>query len=266
MWKFDEKEGWQAAHSSSNGSHGTLVGGAKWRPDGRTAGRAIEQGGDGHYVAIDKDKESRFDNTDRLTVAACIKVNKFDKKCQAIVIKGDTSWRIARDKDRDCVQFAFNSVPREQSLKGRIKVDDGQWHHVAGVYDGQTTYVYVDGRLDLSAPTTTDIPTHNEPVLIGKKLPGEWLVLERADRRRAGVQSGPDGGGDRGSSPDREKSRPGGTIGRNARRTRGQSSLSPGAWPPPRSQPLEIHPRGVKKHDGKAVLRDPRSVKKAKSY
>ena len=135
-------------------------------PDAGAVGGALEFSGSGDNVLIEN--ESRFDLADRVTVAAWIKVAGFDKSWQAIVTKGDTSWRIARDRDRDCVQFAFNSVPNEQLLKGRIKVDDGQWHHVAGVYDGQKMYLYVDGELDLSAPTTTRMPTNDYPVVIGE--------------------------------------------------------------------------------------------------
>jgi hypothetical protein len=165
-WKLDETGGAQAADSSGNSLHGKLVGTPQWRPGGGTVGGALELSGSGDYVLIGS--ESKFDFTERMTVAAWIKVVGFDKNWQAIVAKGDTSWRIARDRDRDCAQFAVNSIPREQLLKGRIKVDDGQWHHVAGVYDGGKMYLYIDGVLDLSTVTTTKIPVNDFPVTIGE--------------------------------------------------------------------------------------------------
>ena len=165
-WKLDEASGRQAADSSGHGYHGTLVGEPQWRPKGGVVGGALELSGDGQYVAVAE--KTAFDLNDRMTVAAWIKVNKFDRKYQTIVAKGDTSWRIARDKDRDCVQFAFNTIPNEQLIKGTIPVNDGKWHHVAGVYDGKKMYLYVDGRLDGSAATTANIPTSTDPVYIGE--------------------------------------------------------------------------------------------------
>ncbi len=165
-WKLDETGGRQAADSSGNGLHGTLVGEPKWRPDGGVIGGALEFDGIGDHIVIGN--QSQFDLTEGIAVTAWVKVRRFDRNWQAIVTKGDTAWRIARDRDRDCVQFAFSSVPKEQLLKGRINVNDGQWHHVAGVYDGRKMFLYVDGKLDLSAETATSIPVNDQPVYIGE--------------------------------------------------------------------------------------------------
>ncbi|MET7668371.1 LamG domain-containing protein [Micromonospora luteifusca] len=42
------------------------------------------------------------------------------------------------------------------SVDGRTVVTPDEWHHVAAVYDGSTISVYLDGRLDGSAPTKVD--------------------------------------------------------------------------------------------------------------
>jgi hypothetical protein len=165
-WKLDEKSGLQAADSSGSGFHGQLVGDPQWRPKSGRIGGGLEFSGAGQYVLIGNQPE--FDLTDRITVAAWIKVNHFDRNWQAIVGKGDLSWRVARDRDRDCLQFAFNAAEKEQLLKGQIKVNDGRWHHVAGVYDGHTMFLYIDGKLDVSHATTTDIPRSDRPVYIGE--------------------------------------------------------------------------------------------------
>jgi hypothetical protein len=165
-WKLDEKGGRQAADSSGNGFHGELAGNPSWLPDGGRIGGALKFSGADDYVIIGN--QPRFDLTRQITVAAWIKVNHFDRNWQAIIGKGDLSWRIARDRDRDCLQFAFNAMPQEQLLKGQISVNDGQWHHVAGVYDGRTMFLYIDGKLDVSQATTTDIPVSDKPVYIGE--------------------------------------------------------------------------------------------------
>ena len=39
-------------------------------------------------------------------------------------------------------------------MGGTRNVKDGQWHHVAGIYDGTNMFIYVDGTLDASQPAT----------------------------------------------------------------------------------------------------------------
>ena len=53
------------------------------------------------------------------------------------------------------------------SLYGTIDANDGQWHHVAGVYDGQKICLYIDGRLDVSQPASGRIRLDDRAVLIG---------------------------------------------------------------------------------------------------
>ena len=47
-------------------------------------------------------------------------------------------------------------------------ITDTQWHHVAGVYDGNSISIYIDGVLDVSSLATGPINTNNYNVLIGK--------------------------------------------------------------------------------------------------
>ena len=48
-----------------------------------------------------------------------------------------------------CFAFYLNENPR---LVAEESCVDGQWHHVAGVWDGTTAYLYVDGVLKRSGP------------------------------------------------------------------------------------------------------------------
>jgi len=48
-----------------------------------------------------------------------------------------------------------------------MAVDDGHWHHIAGVYDGRTATLYIDGRRDVSAGTSGRIATNSFNVWIG---------------------------------------------------------------------------------------------------
>lgn len=45
-------------------------------------------------------------------------------------------------------------VPTIQRMTGTIPVNDGDWHHVASIFDGTTLSIYVDGVLDVFGAMT----------------------------------------------------------------------------------------------------------------
>jgi len=167
-WKMDDGSGNTAADSSGNGLAGTLVGNPTWA-DG-IAGGALKFDGDGDYVDIGKD--AKFNIASQITVAAWIKVDAFDREWQTIISKGDSSWRLQRNWDKGTLEFGCTGlvVPgnRWGGIYGKTDVNDGQWHHAVGVYDGQKLNLYVDGRLDISADVKGSINIHDYPVLIGE--------------------------------------------------------------------------------------------------
>jgi len=159
------------ADSSGNGNAGTLYGGSIWQPGtGRIGGALRFDNADGTNDYVQIENESLFDITGQITVAAWIRVNEFNRSFQPIFTKGDSAWRIQRFSNTNNIEFACtglsHSVPYG-SLTGSISVNDGLWHHVAGVYDGSQVYLYVDGNLDISMPSSGNISTNNYKVLIG---------------------------------------------------------------------------------------------------
>jgi alpha-tubulin suppressor-like RCC1 family protein len=112
--------------------------------------------------------------SNRITIEAWIKVNEFNTypDWNAIVTKGNSSWRLARYGGYSTIGFSTTGLSPE-NLAGNKNINDGQWHHVAGVYDGTNTYIYVDGALDASAAVTGTIAQNNYPVCIGEN--GEAL-------------------------------------------------------------------------------------------
>ncbi len=172
-WKFDEMRGEIAKDSSGNGNVGRLVGNPVWAK-GKTGG-ALSFDGDGDYVAVGN--ESNFDITEQITVAAWIKVNKFDRAWQTIVGKGDNTWRLARYKEENGLKLNCDDESGYVGVAGDMTVNDGGWHHVAGVYDGKKMYLYVDGKLDASVEHTGKIRTDDYDVYIGENtevLGHEW--------------------------------------------------------------------------------------------
>ncbi len=61
-------------------------------------------------------------------------------------------------------------------LNSTRPLNDGQWHHVAAVYDPLSSaasyFLYVDGALDTSGVLTTYINTGNGDVVIGRRMDG----------------------------------------------------------------------------------------------
>jgi hypothetical protein len=167
-WKFDETEGSNVSDSSGNSYAGTLVGEPQWQPSGGKIGGALQLDGKDDYVEITKN--ANFDLTDQITVMAWIKVNAFDKAWQSIVTKGDNSWRMQRSGQRNTLLFGCTGVSNNVwgNVMGKTDVNDGSWHHVAGVYDGKKICLYVDGKLDVSSEGSGYINKNDWPVLIGE--------------------------------------------------------------------------------------------------
>jgi hypothetical protein len=170
LWKLDEASGNIAKDSAAN-NDGTLVGDPQWKPSAGKIGGALEFDGDGDFVKIGS--ESDFDMTGQITISAWIKVNQFDKEWQAVIAKGDSTWRIQRNQNEDSLEFACSGLKIPSgapwgNLYGKRGVNDGQWHHIAGIYDGSKMYLIIDGELDSSQPASGRINTNNEPVYIGE--------------------------------------------------------------------------------------------------
>jgi hypothetical protein len=163
--------------SSGNSLHGAAIGGASILLDPER-GDVLSLGGAGEYV--DCGNNALFDITEAITVAGWIKVNAFDVEWQAVVAKGSTAWRLSRDGINNGLEFACNGLSGNLKVLGSQDVNDGVWHHVAGVYDGSEISLYVDGILDASLAASGTIATNTYQVCIGGNVdrPGrEWNGL-----------------------------------------------------------------------------------------
>ena len=159
--------------SSGNGNDGTLHGTVSF-VSGVEGDYAIDLGGFGDYMSIPGSNApgGAFDFNDVITVTAWIQVSALDKWFQTVISKGDSSWRLARYQDQDRLEFSCTGVaggfdPLYGNVFGTRGVDDGLWHHVAGVYDGSRIYLYVDGIIDASAEATGLMNNNTFDVYIG---------------------------------------------------------------------------------------------------
>ena len=166
-WKLDEGVGDTIANSAGTEYNGKVMGDPAWTTG--IIGGALEFDSEGDYIEIVDSNNLAIRN--QITVCAWVKTDTIDKRWQAIVTKGDRSWRLQGKRSGYALEFSCSGllVPdnRWGSLYGTIDVNDGQWHHVAGVYDGNRIYLYIDGQVDNSKPAPGKIRLDDKPVFIG---------------------------------------------------------------------------------------------------
>ncbi len=163
-WPLDEiRDG-----KTLEGNDGILTGVVFGEPEAVAGkvGQAIQFDGKDDFVDLGARPE--FNLSNQISIACWIKVNAFDKEWQALVTKGDLSWRLSRGEENN-LHFACTGVWPEW-VHGKKNVNDGQWHHVVGTFDGNKLSLYIDGQLDAAATLVTaprKIHITDDPVYIG---------------------------------------------------------------------------------------------------
>jgi hypothetical protein len=172
-WKLDAKEGNVAEDTTGHQLAGRVQGEPHWAPGQGPAGGALEFDGLRNFIQCGNSPEFEF--RDALTISVWLKVRKFDKNWQAIVSKGDHSWRLQRNAGEGKVRFVAAGPKSTQPagahwpfLISKRSLDDGQWHHVVGLYDGRRVALFVDGELDDSLAASGPMVPDSQPVLIGE--------------------------------------------------------------------------------------------------
>ena len=147
-WKID---GGQAKDSSGNGNDGTvsLVGvtAAVGAFGGLDGGLDL----DGGYVTL-ASVDADFGAVEALTVMVWLKLHKtITEKNQALLSKfraDSCTFLLSVTKD-DTIQFSVcDGVGKTHTVFSKTKVTLGEWMMVAGIYDGKSSRVYIDGVLD----------------------------------------------------------------------------------------------------------------------
>lgn len=104
----------------------------------------------GVISCVDAGNDPSFDPTgaNAFTAMCWFKGNPSDGRLQTIMSHGATNWSLNVDGSSGlAVLSTLNG-----SLTSSSIINDGGWHFLAGVDDGTNVYLYVDGRLDATAP------------------------------------------------------------------------------------------------------------------
>ena len=151
-WRFDEESGSTAADASGNGNDGMVTGSPQWQSSAGRVGRALLL----RNGSVQISEEAPFDVTDAITISVWTRVETLDRWWQALVTKGDSSWRLHRSGDADRLEFACDGPQSSgggaASAKGNRVISDGRWHHIVATYDGSRIALYFDGELDAYCP------------------------------------------------------------------------------------------------------------------
>jgi hypothetical protein len=167
-WKLTETSGTTAADQHTTPHNGTYTNGvtlAASTPVPADGAVAASFDGVNDYVAIGT--ESYFDTTGPITVSCWIKVDVWDTQWQAIVTKGDSSWRLLRDSWNNGVTFACSGLSTLR-VSSTTAVNDGKWHHILASYTGSYLAISVDGVVENSVSVSGTPSTNNYPVNIGR--------------------------------------------------------------------------------------------------
>jgi len=77
-------------------------------------------------------------------------------------------WKLRRQGSTNNACFTLRGTTAADDPQGAININDNEWHHVAGTYDGVTRNLYVDGRLDRAdADTGVITAAPGDDVVIG---------------------------------------------------------------------------------------------------
>jgi len=111
--------------------------------------------GDGDYVNCGTDDIGHIDTA--ITVAAWIRTDSLSSS-DMVAGKG-YAWRLQGNSTNNLLFQISDTAPSGSNATGSTNVNDGQWHHVAGAYDGASYSLYVDGILDGSMDASGTINT-----------------------------------------------------------------------------------------------------------
>lgn len=144
-WRFDEGAGTDAADSSGNGNAGKLQGGVSWVAGKRLG--AVQFDGSTGVVRVASSASLEPAN---VSVSAWIKRNGSPGLFRHIVGKGAlaceaASYGLYTGPDGGLSFYVSDGINWTRSADAGMAAWDGQWHHVAGTFDGQALRLFLDG-------------------------------------------------------------------------------------------------------------------------
>jgi len=161
IWLLDEGSGTTIRDSSGNGHNGEIVGNVNW-VQGKF-GKALEFPGSGENIARVLPDSALQMTT--FTVVAWFK-GESTGSWQKLVGRegpwGSRNFNLYVNKGTESLMTQFTvGAQNWKSAIGKTTISDGDWHHLAGTYDGHFIRSWVDGTKDAETAETGE-PDHAE--------------------------------------------------------------------------------------------------------
>jgi hypothetical protein len=183
-WLFDTGSGDTAIDSSGNGHDGELVGNATWEDDGKF-GSAISCDGTEAYVMVPDHEDLEFDGD--FSIACWIQNEEPPSNHSSFVTKGYDKpggggggdarpWYLVYYLTSGTVDMFLRDTGGTNSrASGTTPVNDGEWHHIVAMKDGNKVRIYVDGEEDASADAVDAVYGENEQPLVFMVHHHRWI-------------------------------------------------------------------------------------------
>lgn len=128
-------------------------------------GMVLDLNGHDQWVEVYRDDAVEIDGN-QLTLSLDVLPRALVSQSGTFITKGSNQFGLEQNKN-DLAFYLFTD--KKYTIKTELPADwQGQWHHLAGVYDGQFMSLYVDGLKAVSAAVTGKIENFPFPVNIGR--------------------------------------------------------------------------------------------------
>jgi pimeloyl-ACP methyl ester carboxylesterase len=163
---FDESSGSTAYDSSDYGNHGTLQGSFPQPWSTGWLSNGLYFGGSSLVKVPDN---ANLHMTNQLTVEAWVRPTVIDNDTHNIVSKISPSdgfaWRMYMRQGEILFHLYSEGYDWGVLASGRLEVN--KWYHLAGVYDGNTARLYINGVLVKSDPYTRSLKQATAWIAVG---------------------------------------------------------------------------------------------------
>jgi hypothetical protein len=167
LWLFDEGSGKTVSDSSGNGNDGEIVGELEW-VDGKF-GKALQYPGESMNLVMLPNSDS-LNPTSGITIMAwgwLVEGTGNNRRfLQKSTAGSDNQYRLLLEWGN----FRFDPGPgvSPQALDTPVFAEE-EWHHVAGVYDGSESAIYIDGEKVASQAASGEMIPSDGPIFLGAK-------------------------------------------------------------------------------------------------
>jgi hypothetical protein len=177
-WKLDEGSGTKLVDSSGRGAHGSLSKDGEWTED-RKGGKALWFRGRQWQAVIPDSEALRL--TGDMTVALWVRLEARSPDWVQLIGKGTQVSRnyglwLEKDPGKRILFQQGDGTPNHINAFASTTSTLDAWTHLAGVVQGSSVSVYVNGRRESTSVRNVVPPTSREPLVLGYAGYHEALV------------------------------------------------------------------------------------------